>query len=206
MRFLSPNTVARVGDLLDLTFYDRRLGVETGAALDLHSTNPENQPYLPARWWVLPRLLELLRLDADDVLVDAGCGKGRMVLVAARDYELKRVIGFDFQPKLIEVARANAARLRRLRAPVELLVADAASWTVPSDVTAIYLNHPFRGVVLDAFLDRVLDSYDRRPRRLRLLYLYPFNRAQLEANRRFRLVWSRDGPVRKRPARLYEVR
>jgi SAM-dependent methyltransferase len=196
--------VARVGDLLDVTLYDRRLGVETRPALELQP-DPENHPYLPTRWWVAPRLLGLLQLERDDVLLDAGCGKGRMVFVAARKYELKRVIGIDLQPQLIEVARANAAHLRSLRTPIELLLADATSWNVPDDVTAIYLNHPFRGAVLDAFLDRVLASYDRQPRQLRLLYLHPFNRGQLEARGRFRLMWWRDGPIRKRPARLYEV-
>lgn len=197
--------VARVGDLLDMMLYDRRLGVETRAAFDLECSGSENHAYLPTRWWKLPRLLERLELEGDDVLVDAGCGKGRMVMVAARRYKLRRVIGFDIQPQLIEVARANAARLRSLRAPVELLVEDAASWNVPDDLTAIYLQHPFRGAVLEGFLDHVLASYDRRPRRLRLLYVLPFSRAQLEARGRFRLMWQREGPIRKLPARLYEV-
>ncbi len=190
---------------MDVTLYDRRLGVETRAAPDLRSPSPGNHAYLPTRWWKLPQLLELLELETDDVLLDAGCGKGRMVMAAARRYTLRRVIGFDIQPKLIEVARANAARLRSLRAPVELFVADAAHWTVPQDLTAIYLNHPFGGAVLEGFLDQVLASYDRRPRRLRLLYVFPFSRDQLEARERFQLIWKRDGPIRKLPARLYEV-
>lgn len=205
--------VARVGDLLDVTLYDWRLGVQTHAARELHPGPesdslcpvPENHPYLAIRWWRLPRLLELLELQRQDVLLDAGCGKGRTVLVAARHYELRRVIGFDIQPQLVEVARTNVARVRSLRAPVELFVADAARWSVPDDLTAISLNNPFRGAVLEAFLDQVLASYDRRPRRLRLLYVYPGSRSQLEARGRFQLMWWREGPIRKLPTRVYEV-
>jgi SAM-dependent methyltransferase len=197
--------IVQHGNLLDATLYDRRLGVETSAAIALPSRDGNDLPYLPTRWWVLPGLLALLDLEGDDVLLDAGCGKGRIVLQAAREYELKRVIGLDVQPQLIARARENVAALRGPRSPVELLLADAATWTVPDDLTAICLQNPFRGAVLDGFLDQVLASYDRCPRRLRLLYVYPWNRSQVEARPRFKLSWSREGPVRKVPARLYAV-
>ena len=48
-------------------------------------------------------------VDSDDVFIDLGSGKGRMVLAAAARYPFKRVIGVELAEQLHEVARANVA-------------------------------------------------------------------------------------------------
>jgi hypothetical protein len=67
----------------------------------------------------------------------------------------------------------------------EVIVADAAEWAVPDDVTVIYMYCPFMGPVFAAAVDRILESLDRRPRRLRLVYLNPYEHNYLLSTERF---------------------
>jgi len=197
----------RLEDAFDELFYERRFGVETKGILILPGHDDESRPYEGLRWRVLPRLLGRLDLTPEDVFLDAGCGKGRAVFQAARLYPFARVIGFDFSAELISTARRNIDRgLPHFKCrDVELVVADAAVWPVPDDLTVILANNPFQGELLERFLGRVFESYDRRPRRLRLLYLHPFDRKTIERTGRLRLSWSSAASVRGPEALLYEV-
>jgi SAM-dependent methyltransferase len=107
------------------------------------------------------------------VFFDYGSGKGRAVLAAAR-YPFKRVLGLEIVEALNEIARTNIALAKpRLKAPVEVLTADATTFDIPDDVTIVYLYNPFLGEVLPAVQKKIETSLSRRPRSLRLYYACP---------------------------------
>jgi predicted RNA methylase len=118
------------------------------------------------------------------------------------------VVGFDFSPELVAAAQANVERNRRRMkvSDVELVVADAQEWEIPDDVTIVFMYNPFGGEILDAFLDNVLASLERRPRQLRLLYVNPEAAERIERRSELRLLRtageSKHGPA----TRLYEAR
>lgn len=197
----------RLADAFDELFYERRFGVETKGILVLSTHDYENRPYEGVRWRVLPRILGALELTAQDVFLDAGCGKGRAVFQAARLYPFARVIGFDFSAELVGVARRNvdlnAGRLKCKN--VELVVADAAVWPLPDDVTVILANNPFQGELFAHFLHQVLESFDRRPRPLRLVYVHPFDVRTIEQTGRFRRCWSWEASARGPGVQMYQA-
>jgi precorrin-6B methylase 2 len=184
-------------------FVDRVL--DRGLDTSDESRQPEHSKrdrvrYVPSPWYVIPRELRYLGVTDRDVFVDFGCGKGRVVHQAAR-WPFSRVIGLEISPVLAEIARANlAARSRQHRCQnIEIVVGDAAEYRVPDDLTIGYIFHPFGGQTLDAMLQAIVDSIDRRPRRVRLIYTYPWAAAQVLATGRFRLMrerrpFSRDYP------------
>lgn len=130
-------------------------------------------PYEPLPWMILRRAMYALAPGPDDVVLDYGSGLGRVLLMAARR-PLKRVIGVEAVPQLAQRARANLAKAqRRLQSPVELVVADAAKWTVPDDVTVIVLFNPFVGRIMETVQARIRASLSRHPRPLRVLYAHP---------------------------------
>jgi SAM-dependent methyltransferase len=145
--------------------------------------------YEPSPWFVLPRALWYIGVSERDTFVDFGCGKGRVVHQAARR-PFRRVIGVEISPVLAEIARAGlVARRHQHRCHnVEIVVADAAELRVPDDLTIGYLFHPFRGETFAAVLTGIVDSLDRRPRRIRLIYALPAHGAMILATGRFRLV------------------
>lgn len=206
VRARARRLVRRCEDAFDALFYERRLGVDTGGVLVV-SEDARNQPYEATRWRALGRILPQLGLTAQDVLLDAGCGKGRAVLQTARLHPFARVVGFDLSPELVAVARRNVERNRRrlLCTDIELVVADASVWPLPDDVTLIVANNPFAGELWRGFLQHVLESHERRPRRIRLLYLHPRCAEATVATERFRLQRAWPASVRGPEAHLYEV-
>lgn len=142
----------------------------------------DGKPYEPLPWMVLRRAMNVLSPGPEDVLLDYGSGLGRVLLLASHR-RLKRVIGVEVEPQLATRARANLATAqRRLFSPVELVVADAASWPVPDDVTAVFLFNPFVGKVMQAVQAHLEASLLRRPRPLKVVYCYPRDQPDLFAD------------------------
>ncbi|HXZ99870.1 MAG TPA: methyltransferase domain-containing protein [Candidatus Binatia bacterium] len=134
--------------------------------------------YVASDWRALPIFLDAAPVRTGDVFVDLGCGKGRVLFQAAK-YRFSRVIGVELDEGLAEVARRNT---NRIDVQIEIVVADVTVWTVPDDVTHIYLYNPFRGAVMEAALSRLGESLDRSPRELRIGYVNPVDRDALVAH------------------------
>jgi SAM-dependent methyltransferase len=175
---------------LSAALIDRRWGIETSLEADLETLGFEDAHrvrYEPSSWWDLRRALRADDVAEDDVFLDLGSGKGRVVLQAAR-YPFRRVIGVELSPQLTEVAARNLTMVRsRVRAGhVELVTADAVDYEVPDDVTVVYIYNAFRGPVFDAAIGQILASVDRAPRHVRLIYRTAVEHERLLATRRFR--------------------
>lgn len=64
-------------------------------------------PYVPTKPQVVEGMLKLANLKKGDVLYDLGCGDGRIVVAAAKNYGVT-AIGYDIDPERIAEANANA--------------------------------------------------------------------------------------------------
>jgi SAM-dependent methyltransferase len=64
--------------------------------------------YVPTPQAVVDAMLKLARVTATDIVYDLGCGDGRIVITAAREFGASGV-GIDIDPARIKEARANAA-------------------------------------------------------------------------------------------------
>lgn len=136
-------------------------------------------------WTGLWRMLRRIDPQNTDVLLDVGCGAGRVVCVAAR-LRWRRVIGLDVSPQFARLAEQNAASLRGRRTEITIVEADATRFYVPDDVTVVSLYNPFRGELMRETLKRILESADRAPRRLRILYGNPHEHELFLEMKRFR--------------------
>lgn len=128
----------------------------------------DNVYYEPMNYLYIRRCLRRLELREEDVLFDIGCGKGRIVCVAARR-RLKRVVGVELFEELCEAARANAARLRGRKAPVEIRCGDAATLDYADGTVFVFYN-PFGPDTMSAVLTRIRESFHRNPRNIRVGY------------------------------------
>jgi SAM-dependent methyltransferase len=75
----------------------------------LFAQENEKVPYVPSPMEVVDRMLEFADVKKGDVVFDIGSGDGRMVIQAAKKYGAKGV-GLELDPKLVEIARAEAKR------------------------------------------------------------------------------------------------
>ncbi len=163
--------------------WERYFCVETRASsLPPQGGYPQDTiKYEPLPWTLVRSGLQLLRLQRDDVFVDYGAGLGRALIMAA-SRRVKQVLGVEFLPQLAKRAEANVlAAQHRLQSPVKLIVADAAKWEVPDEVTVAYLFNPFIGGVMKSAQDRLRESLGRRPRPFRLLYAHAKDQPDLFA-------------------------
>ena len=68
---------------------------------------PQLAPYVPTPHEVVDRMLVLAGVTKADVVIDLGCGDGRIPIAAAKQYGA-RGIGVDIDPQRIAEANANA--------------------------------------------------------------------------------------------------
>jgi SAM-dependent methyltransferase len=64
-------------------------------------------PYVPTSYEVVDAMLKMANVKKGDVVYDLGCGDGRIVIAAARDYGATGV-GVDLDPQRIREANENA--------------------------------------------------------------------------------------------------
>ncbi|MDR3717394.1 MAG: methyltransferase domain-containing protein [Bryobacteraceae bacterium] len=75
--------------------------LEYGKGLDV--------PYVQTPPNVVTAMLRMARVRANDVVIDLGCGDGRIVIAAAKDFGA-RGVGYDIDPQRILEARENATK------------------------------------------------------------------------------------------------
>jgi len=158
---------------------DRVLGIETARMVghvDLEFGPEAGGGYVATPWPALVQLWRVLRglsVSEEDVFIDYGSGKGRALLVAAL-FPFKRVIGVELSSALNRIAAANIRAARyHLRAEVDLVTVDAASFMVVPDASVIYLYNPFKDDVFAAVVDRILASLATVPRTITIIYTNP---------------------------------
>lgn len=107
----------------------------------------------------------LAELRPDDVLVDVGCGKGRVINYWLASGHRGSITGVELRP---DVAGNTRSRLRRFR-NVRIITGDAATVT-PANGTLYYLYNPFGAQTLAAFASRLRESTTHADR-LRIVYV-----------------------------------
>ncbi len=158
-------------------YHDWKLGIRTTGLIESHELGHDShcQPYEAIHYQCLNIVMDYFSPDPRrDVMLDYGCGMGRAVVVAATR-PFKQVIGVELSADLSRTAIENVehAKRRRKCPNVVIVTEDATTYTVPPDVTAIFLFNPFTGPILQAVQQRIRESLQATPRDLKLVYMHP---------------------------------
>jgi SAM-dependent methyltransferase len=96
--------------------------------------------WIPSDDRVVTAMLKLARVTKTDVVYDLGCGDGRIVIAAARDFGAKGV-GVEIDPELVKAARAaaKAAGVSDRVTIIEGNIFDPAIKIADATVVALYL-------------------------------------------------------------------
>ncbi|HZW33296.1 MAG TPA: class I SAM-dependent methyltransferase [Isosphaeraceae bacterium] len=162
--------------------WDRRRGVETEEVvhqeqLDFDSPNREHAlGYIPTGQWsfrsVVGSLRDLGVRPSEFTLVDFGCGKGRVLLMAL-EAGFRSAIGVEFAPDLARTADANLRSYRGGRHAASVHCGDAAVFPIPADPVVLFIANPFTGPVLEAVAENIRRSFAEHPRAMYVVYLFP---------------------------------
>jgi SAM-dependent methyltransferase len=95
-------------------------------------------PYVPTPQDVVEKMLALAAVGKSDVVYDLGCGDGRLVITAAKQYGA-RGVGVDIDPERITESQANA-KAAGVESLVSFKLQDALTVDVsPATVVTLYL-------------------------------------------------------------------
>lgn len=156
---------------------DAQLGIDT-TGRNAKFSDAFRYPYEPTSYSVLNRIVEENYIRKEDVLVDYGCGKGRVPIYM--NYKVGcRGIGIELISDFVELAEQNGIRYMKGKMKTQELgnlafVCEAAEkWEVPSDTSCFFFFNPFSIEILRGVMARLLDSFYENPRAMRLFFYYP---------------------------------
>ena len=150
--------------------WDRALRIRT-AGRDASAEDPHRLPYEPTPYAVLERLADTGWIGADNLLVDYGCGRGRVSLFLCHETGC-RSVGVDFNPSMAAGARENLTSMRgAVRA--SFVTESAERYEVPPGADRFYFFNPFSPEIFRSVLSRILGSWYDAPRRILLFFYYP---------------------------------
>lgn len=176
--------------------FDQRFGVSTSgiAALDdLHIDSPHKLAgarYEPTDPGAFAQVIAHLPSDLVNrsTFIDVGCGRGRVLLLAA-EYGFRKIIGIEFAQELCDAARTNIARYcARTQSPARFSVeqVDACAFSLPLEPTVIFLYNPFNEAVMSRLVSNLQDSLAGTPRSFWVMYYLPFWRKPWDTSAAFR--------------------
>jgi SAM-dependent methyltransferase len=130
---------------------DRRLGIETSQKTSLKlirtgtAADAVSVGYIGATPSIIRKCLDVINIPADAVFIDIGCGKGRVLVVAA-EYPFQAIIGIELSDFLCDLARRNIAKLPKSVAAERIRIVNGdASTPVLADApcVVVFLYNPF---------------------------------------------------------------
>ncbi|SDG73115.1 class I SAM-dependent methyltransferase [Chitinophaga filiformis] len=173
---------------LDLAFFiirheirgEKKYGIRTIGTDNLASElSKEDRKHIamyePVNYYTATWLFDHLQpTDLSTTLLDVGCGRGRVLAMAA-DYGFTTLAGIDLSPKLYQAAVKMRDMLCNRYQHIRINVAcqDARVYAIPETVGVIFLFNPFDQVIMEKFIAKVEESLLRRPRPLKILYANP---------------------------------
>lgn len=99
-----------------------------------------------------------------EIFIDIGCGKGRVVFLAAKSRKFKKIIGIDFDPNLVHIAYKNLSKIKHLRYKNTIFFYnfDAANYLIKEEKQClIYFFNPFDEFILELFLKNNIVSFKK---------------------------------------------
>jgi SAM-dependent methyltransferase len=130
--------------------------------------------YLPSPLRVTSWMLDQIGIDPHEYsFVDLGCGKGRVLLIAAQK-PFQKVVGVEISSDLSALARRNIDRFRpsseRVRA-ITIENTDVRKFEMPPGNLLIHMYHPFDPTISAAVFGRLAAMQNAPQRRIVVAYL-----------------------------------
>lgn len=176
--------------------FDQQYGVDTGGTFRPKAGEVVGQNWALGNHYeavepdsFLDTLSKLQIHHADFTFVDFGSGKGRGLLLAS-EYHFRRIIGVEFCPALNRIARQNILRYKTSATrwqQIEIVEGDAGEFAIPDEPLLIFVNNSFAAPLMSKVAKNVTGSFARFPRRIVVLYFWPF----------FADLWEQTGFLRR---------
>jgi SAM-dependent methyltransferase len=137
--------------------------------------------YMPVNYFILESLMkEIVQLEQNKTLLDLGCGKGRVLVVAAA-FGFKKIMGIDNSKEFCDEAMLTTAACAGKYPDARFIIinADALYFEIPDDICSIFLFNPFDELIMHGVAANINKSQQANPRTVRILYANPLYKSVL---------------------------
>lgn len=149
--------------------WDDKLKIFTSIS-DHSEEDDSNYGYDPTPYIVLEEMLKTGLLDEDDVLVDYGCGKGRLGFFLHNQTGC-RVIGLDHSKRMIKKANKNLENYGSCD-EIQFIHTKAEEYLPDENANRFYFFNPFSSKVFSKVLKNIQESYEKNPREIIIFFYY----------------------------------
>jgi predicted RNA methylase len=135
----------------------------------------KGSPYEAVSYYLLEKLLSAFRKFSDSKsIIDLGCGKGRVMVVAAY-FGFTSITGVDFAKELCEEAEANMIKVQKKFTDLKwkVICNDVLNYDISPDDCVFFMFNPFTKDILEKFLQKIERSLQQAPRTIYFLYASP---------------------------------
>ena len=150
--------------------WDKLLQIKTTGRDDTNA-DQYHPPYEPTPYSVLERLACSGLFGAEDVVLDYGCGKGRVGFFLS--YRTKaKTVGIEYDPRICRIAQDNR-KTAVSRTLTDFALTRAEEYEVSPEINRCYFFNPFSAQILHKVMARILESWYASPREIFLFFYYP---------------------------------
>jgi len=150
--------------------WDTSLQIKT-TGRDETNADEYHHPYEPTPYSVLERLADSGLISKDDVVLDYGCGKGRVGFFLS--YRTKATtIGIEYDERIYQSALENQ-KTTISRIKPDFVLTRAEEYEVSAEVNQCYFFNPFSVEILHKVMARIIESWYDNPREMLLFFYYP---------------------------------
>lgn len=149
---------------------DSKLHIQTTGRNDKYSDH-HHYPYEPTAYSVLDKLVDTGYITRSDVLLDYGCGMGRVPIYLREKVGCKGY-GVELVKHFYSIACKNKKSYIH-GADVEFIHGKAEKYQLKDDVTACFFFNPFDISILRGVVQQIKKSYEEHPRKIKMYFYYP---------------------------------
>ena len=163
--------------------YDKKFNIITSGASkkgEGEGKLKDGVKYTPTSYLTLKEVFDYLDLKEDNILLDLGCGKGRVSFFGF-SYGIKKAIGVD----ICNVNLKNC--LLENKDNIKFLGIDASDYKL-SDENVVFMFNPFGWKTLKKVLANIKESLKNNPRKLNIIYKNPIHRLLFDLDNNWKVI------------------
>jgi SAM-dependent methyltransferase len=162
---------------------EKKYGIETTPLNNLKNLSLKGniegaEIYQGANYFLLEKVFSFLdTIEGSKNIIDFGCGKGRVMVVAAH-YNFNKITGIDFAKELCDEAINNMIPIQK-RFPEKIfnvIHINAAEHTIEDDTNVFFFFNPFDEVIMLKVVKNILASLKKNEREIYVVYVNPVHK------------------------------
>jgi len=163
---------------------ERKYRIDTSLIDYLHNEKIESNNlehasiYQGANYYLIEKAFEFLKDEnVNNSIADFGCGKGRVLVVAAY-YGFTIITGVDFALSLCSEAERNIDKVKIFfpSSTLKIVCSDAVNYKIEKGTNVFFFFNPFDEIVMLQVVKNILSSLKENGRKIYVVYVNPLHK------------------------------